>query len=296
MPMITFVWPETALTIGVIALVALLTRFGLRRAIRSGVKASVNAANRHRTAERRTDRIIGRLAGAADTRHQARVRTMGSVMSNAVDVVVVLVTVLTILRVLGIPLEPLLAASGIGGVALAFGAQSLVKDYISGVLMIFEDQFGVGDLIDTGEVVGTVEEVGLRVTRLRDASGQVWYVRNGEILRIGNQSQGWSLGTIDVPIASTENPAEAIAVLEQVVAEVAADARYADVLLEKPTVAGVHAVQAGVTTLRIFAKTAPNQHWALQRDVLQRAMAALQGAGIKGPAPAPMPLLRPMES
>lgn len=117
-------------------------------------------------------------------------RTVGSVLLNAIDVILVVLMTLTVLMVLGIPLEPVLAASGIGGIALAFGAQSLVKDYISGILMILEDQFGVGDLIDTGEVVGTVEEVGLRVTKLRDAGGQAWYVRNGEIQRVGNQSQG----------------------------------------------------------------------------------------------------------
>ncbi len=282
-PLVTFTWPDTAISIGVLLLVTLVARVILRRAIRAGVAASISVGDRHRAADSRTEQLIGRLTGTADARHQARVRTLGSVMTNAVDIILVLLVVLTILRILGIPLEPLLAASGIGGVALAFGAQSLVKDYISGMLMIFEDQFGVGDLIDTGEVVGTVEEVGLRVTRLRDAQGQVWYVRNGEILRIGNQSQGWSTGTVDVPIATGEDTERAIAVLREVTAQVFADEKYAEVLLEEPNVAGVDKVVAGTTTIRIFAKTAPNQHWGVQRDLLERSVAALRRAGIKAP-------------
>lgn len=282
-PLVVFTWPESAISIGVVLLVAIVLRFVVRRAIRTGVDASIAVADRHRASESRADRMLGRITGTTDERHLARVKTMGSVLTNAVDIIVVLLVLLTVMRVLAIPLEPVLAASGIGGIALAFGAQSLIKDYISGMLMIFEDQFGVGDLIDTGEVVGTVEEVGLRVTRLRDAGGQIWYVRNGEILRIGNQSQGWSTGLADVPIASTEDPARAIEVLRAMVKDMYADERFAGVLLEEPNVAGVNEVRAGATTIRIFAKTAPNQHWGVQRELLERGVQALHAAGIRGP-------------
>lgn len=283
-PLVTFTWPESAISIGVVLVVAIVLRILLRRAIRLSVAASIAAADRHRNSASRTDKLIGRITGTIDERHQARVKTLGSVLTNAVDILLVIITLLTILRVLAIPLEPVLAASGIGGIALAFGAQSLVKDYISGMLMIFEDQFGVGDLINTGEVTGTVEEVGLRVTRLRDAGGQVWYVRNGEILRIGNQSQGWSTGMVDVPIATGEDVEKAIAVLREVVAEAYADEKFTGVLLEEPSVAGVDKVAAGVTTIRIFAKTAPNQHWGVQRDLLERSVVSLRRAGVRAPA------------
>lgn len=282
-PLVTFTWPESAISIGVVLLVAIILRVVLRRAIRLSVAASIAAADRHRDSTSRADQLLGRLTGTADERHQARVKTLGSVLTSALDIVVIIVTLLTILRILSIPLEPLLAASGIGGIALAFGAQSLVKDYISGMLMIFEDQFGVGDLINTGDVTGTVEEVGLRVTRLRDMGGQIWYVRNGEILRVGNQSQGWSTGTADVPIASTEDPARAIEVLRAMVKELYADEKWSGVLIEEPSVAGVNEVRAGVTTIRIFAKTAPNQHWGVQRELLERGIQALRAAGIRGP-------------
>lgn len=284
-PLITATWPDTAIEIGVVLLVGLLTRFVLRRAIRTGVAASIKASGVQQPTKTRADRFLGRLSGALNDRHEARVKTLGSVLSNAVDVILSILIVLTILRILGVPLEPVLAASGIGGVALAFGAQSLVKDYISGILMIFEDQFGVGDLIDTGEVKGTVEEVGLRVTKLVDASGEVWYVRNGEIVRVGNRSQGWSTATIDIPIAPNQNTVRAVEVLNEVVDAVFGDEKYADVLLERPSVLGVNKVSPGVITLTILAKTAPNQQWSLQRDLLARSVAALQKAGIRAAVP-----------
>ncbi len=284
-PLITATWPDTAIEIGVVLLIAIVARFILRRAIRTGVTASIKASDAHNPSRSRADKLLGHLSGALNARHEARVRTVGSVLSNAVDVILILLVALTILRILGVPLEPVLAASGIGGVALAFGAQSLVKDYISGILMIFEDQFGVGDLIDTGEVKGTVEEVGLRVTKLVDASGQVWYVRNGEIARVGNRSQGWSTATIDIPIAPNQNTTQAVDVLNEVVDEVFADESYSDVLLERPSVLGVNKVTPGVITLTILAKTAPNQQWALQRDLLARSVASLQRAGIRAALP-----------
>ena len=128
-------------------------------------------------------------------KRQARTRTIGSILRSMTTAVIATIAVLTILDALGVPLGPIVASAGIGGVALGFGAQSLVKDFLSGLFMIMEDQFGVGDLIDPGDVTGTVEDVGLRTKRLRDASGEVWDVLNGEIARIGNRSQGWSTAT-----------------------------------------------------------------------------------------------------
>ena len=232
--------------------------------------------------------LLAKASGLADERRRQRIETTASLLRNVVDVVIVSVTLLTVLAIVGVPMTPLLASAGVGGLAVGFGAQSLVKDYISGILMILEDQFGVGDLIDTGEVVGTVEEVGLRVTKLRDSGGQAWYVRNGEIQRVGNQSQGWSTAIVDVPIAAGEDPAEAIDVLQGVVTEVCAGNQYANVLLDDPTVAGVNEVRPGAIVLRITAKTAPNQQWALQRDLLARSVDALHAAGIQDPLPPPV--------
>lgn len=285
-PALTFVWPETAVTVAVVLAGALLLRVIVGRLIDAGLAASLRT--RAGRAEGQGDRaasILGRTMGVNAARHEARSRTIASVLKSAVSVTVTVVALLMVIAAVGgnAILAPLLTSAGIGGVALAFGAQSLVKDYISGILMILEDQYGVGDLIDTGEVVGTVEEVGLRVTRLRDAGGQVWYVRNGEIQRIGNQSQGWSTATIDVPIAYDEDAGRAIAILDTVTDAVYADERWADVLLDRPTVAGVESVRGGTMTLRVFAKCAPNQQWGVQRDILERSVEALRAGGVRGP-------------
>ena len=130
-----------------------------------------------------------------------------------------------------------------------------------------------------------MQEVGLRITKLVDSSGEVWFVRNGEITRVGNRSQGWSTATIDIPIAPNQNTTKAIEVLGTVVDKVFSDEQYADVLLEKPSVLGVNKVTPGVITLTILAKTAPDQQWAVRRDLLATSLSELQRAGIRAAPP-----------
>lgn len=284
-PMLTWNWPDTAIEIGVILLLSIIVHAVIKRAIRLVTDASVTRAENRETAERnsRAGRILADVAGISTARHKARTQTLGSLLRNVNSVVILIICVLMILRALGISLTPLLASAGIGGVALAFGAQSLVKDYLSGMLMILEDQFGVGDFVDLGDAIGTIEEVGLRVTRLRDVNGQVWYVRNGEVLRVGNLSQGWSTASVSVPVASTSDPGKVLSVLQETMDEIYADEEFADVLLEPPSVAGIDAVAGGTMSAKIFAKCAPNQHFPVQRTILLRSVENLRRAGIRGP-------------
>lgn len=283
-PLITWHWPETPMLIGVILVGAVVTRAILLRAIRMAVDASVkHAKERNKDQGSRAERILAAAAGADNERHEARTRTIGAVLRSLTTVLVALIAVLTILDALGVPLGPIVASAGIGGAALVFGAQSLVKDFLSGIFMIMEDQYGVGDLVDTGEVTGTVEDVGLRVTRLRDANGQVWYVRNGQIMRVGNQSQGWSTAIVDIPVAYNEDAAHVLAILEKTMEELFAQPSWDDIVLEPPNVAGVDKVVGGSMIIRIFAKCAPNKHWGIQREILERGQAALQAAGVRGP-------------
>lgn len=281
---ITWVWPETLISIAVILLVALVGRWLVVRGIKLGTQAAINRAKVQREhTDSRAARIMAMATGANQVRHEQRTATVGSLLRSITSITIWVIALLMIMSVLGIPLAPLLASAGVGGIALAFGAQSLVKDFLSGMFMIMEDQYGVGDLIDTGTVSGTVEEVGLRVTRLRDGTGTLWYVRNGEILRIGNQSQGWSTAVVDVPVAYDEDPAKVIGILDEVATELEGDPAYADILLEKPTVAGVNAVSANAMTIRMTARTAPNQHWGIQRTMLERSVLALAKAGVRSP-------------
>ncbi|HSK34932.1 MAG TPA: mechanosensitive ion channel family protein [Propionicimonas sp.] len=282
---LTWTWPDTPIAIAVILVVALTARWLIVRGIKYGTKAAIHRASMQRThPESRAQRILAMATGAANERYEQRISTVSSLLRNLTSIILGAVVVLTIMAVFDIPLAPLLASAGVGGIALAFGAQSLVKDFLSGIFMIMEDQYGVGDLIDTGEVRGTVEEVGLRVTRVRDATGTVWYVRNGEILKLGNQSQGWSTAIIDVPVAYDEDAGKVMGILEQVSAEIDEDPAFEDVLLEKPTVAGVNAVTATTMSIRLMAKTAPNQHWGLQRVLLERSLTALSKAGVRSPS------------
>lgn len=216
-------------------------------------------------------------------RHQQRVKTLGSLLRSVADVVLVIVTLLTVLAIFDIPMAPLLASAGIGGVALGFGAQSLVKDYLSGIFMLVEDQFGVGDLVKIDAITGTVEEVTLRVTKVRDASGTLWYIRNGEVLNLGNVSQGTTSVIVDVVIAADEDPDRAIAVLREAVAGLNEEEQFSGSVLEPPNVLGVGSLDGTRMTLQISLKTAPNQQWAPMRAIRQRAQQALADAGIRGP-------------
>ncbi|GAA1134638.1 mechanosensitive ion channel family protein [Ornithinicoccus hortensis] len=264
-----------------ILLIALLVRWLLFRAIRQVEESAMEKVDSRRLSK--VDQVWAGVTGTDLERRKQRTLTLGSLLRSISTLIIFTIALLTILAEFGVPLGPMLASAGVGGVALGFGAQSLVKDFLSGIFMIIEDQYGVGDVVDTGEAVGTVEEVGLRITRLRDAQGVVWFIRNGEIVRIGNQSQGWAVATVDLPVAATTEPADALPVLRRVAEQMYADQDWADKLMEAPSVAGVESVTAGTMTLRMFVKTLPGEQWATSRALRARALAALKAEGIKEP-------------
>ena len=266
---------------------ALVVRWLAHRAIERVVAVMTSRSRSEESVGGRAGRVLAQATGLAHARHVQRVTTLGSLLRSIVTFVVALIATLTVMALVGLPLGPLLASAGVGGVALGFGAQSLVKDFLSGVFMIFEDQYGVGDVVDTGEAVGTVEEVGLRVTRLRDANGVVWYIRNGEIVRIGNKSQGWSTATVDSPVAYDENAERVIGIIRGVARTFDADPEWQESLLEEPNVVGVESISGQTMTIRTVAKCAPNQNFAVQRELRERIKAALDAAGVKAPPVAP---------
>jgi small conductance mechanosensitive channel len=268
--------------------VGLLARFVLHRLINRVVATATS-----RRAERLANipgagRALQAVRGA-NVRHVQRTQTMGALLKSITTFVVLGITALTVLSLVGIPLGPMLASASVGGVALAFGAQSLVKDFLSGVFMIVEDQYGVGDVIDTGEVVGTVENVSLRVTQLRDAGGMTWYVRNGEIVRIGNKTQGWSTAIVDIPVAYDQDVEKAISVIRDVVSVMDDDDAFKDILLEEPNVVGVEAIANGAITIRIIAKTIANEQFGVQREIRERVKRAFDREGVRSPLPVMAP-------
>jgi small conductance mechanosensitive channel len=274
----------TPLLIITVVAVGLVARFLLHRLINRVVTTATSRRAERIASLPRAGRAL-QAVGVANVRHVQRTQTMGALLKSITTFVVGGITALTVLSLVGIPLGPMLASASVGGVALAFGAQSLVKDFLSGVFMIVEDQYGVGDVIDTGEVVGTVENVSLRVTQLRDADGMTWYVRNGEIIRIGNKTQGWSTAIVDIAIAYDQDTEKAIKVIRDVVGVMDDDEAYKDILLEEPNVVGVESMANGALTIRVIAKTVANEQFGIQREMRERIKTALDRAGVRSPLP-----------
>jgi small conductance mechanosensitive channel len=217
-------------------------------------------------------------------RRTQRAETIGAVVRSIVSITIWSIAVLTVLEVLGINLGPLIAGAGIAGVALGFGAQSLVRDFLSGVFMLMEDQYGVGDVIDAGVATGTVEGVSLRTTRLRDIDGVVWHVPNGTILRVGNKSQQWSRAVVDVPVTFQADTAAATEVINDVADRVWHDPEYASVILAEPSVLGVESLAPGRVVIRVVVRTRPQEQWRVERELRQRIKKALDDAGIALPS------------
>ncbi|WP_370587616.1 mechanosensitive ion channel family protein [Terrabacter sp. MAHUQ-38] len=274
----------TPLLIITVLVVGFVARFLLHRLIKRVVTTATSRRAERFASLPGAGRAL-QAVGVANARHVQRTQTMGALLKSITTFVVGGITALTVLSLVGIPLGPMLASASVGGVALAFGAQSLVKDFLSGVFMIVEDQYGVGDVIDTGEVVGTVENVSLRVTQLRDANGMTWYVRNGEIIRIGNKTQGWSTALVDIPISYDQDVEKAISVIRDVVSVMDVDEAWKDILLEQPNVVGVESIANGTITIRIIAKTVANEQFGVQREMRERVKVAFDRAGVRSPLP-----------
>jgi small-conductance mechanosensitive channel len=215
-----------------------------------------------------------------DERRKQRVRALGAILRSGASVTIFSIAGFAVLGDLGINLAPLLASAGVVGVAIGFGAQNLVRDYLSGIFMLVEDQYGVGDVITVGDATGTVENVTLRITRVRDVNGIVWHIRNGAIETVGNESQGWARAVIDFPV-----PFESDLVTIRNVLQATGDVMWNEptwraVMLEAPEVWGAQEITSDEVTMRMVAKTAPLRQWEVEREMRARVKAALHQAGI----------------
>jgi small-conductance mechanosensitive channel len=280
-------------TIAVVVVLALLARYLLHRTINRLVEGAASG-RMSQLFGRRTPPPSASAAAPVSPRHAQRARTVGSVLRSASSVLVGLVAVGTILAEFGVALGPLLASAGIVGVALGFGAQNLVRDFLSGMFMLLEDQYGVGDIVDLGSASGTVEAVGLRITTVRDGNGTVWYVRNGEILRVGNKSHGYAIAVADLLLAHNADIGQATEIATRVAAEVVADPDVAEQVIEAPEVVGVEKIGAEGVTFRVTARTAPGQQFGVQRALITALAEAFDRADLPHPlafpaAPTPPP-------
>ncbi len=223
---------------------------------------------------------------AATGRRRQRLEALGAVLNSVLALLVWSAALLIILgNTFGINLTPFLAGAGVLGIALGFGAQDLVKDFVSGVFMLIEDQYGVGDVIDVGDATGVVEKISLRTTRLRDVNGTVWHFPNGEIRRVGNLSQEWSRALLDVSVGYGADVDEASQVILATAEAMAEEPRYKRLFLARPEVWGVERVGVDGVAIRLVIKTVPGEQWAISRDLRGRIKVALDAAGIEMPYP-----------
>ena len=229
------------------------------------------------------DRLSDRFASANATRRVQRAKTMGDLLKSILTGILVAVFGTMVLAQVGVNIAPIIASAGIVGIALGFGAQSLVKDFLSGIFMIFEDQYGVGDVVNVGEASGTVEAVSLRVTRLRDVNGTVWYVPNGEILRVGNMSQNWARAVVDVTVGYREDLAKVIRTLRDIADDLWQDEDFSGIIIEEPEVTGVEALGPESVGVRVMVKTEPMEQWKVARELRSRIKARFDHEGISIP-------------
>ena len=214
-----------------------------------------------------------------------RAETIAGVLRSVGGFAIWAVAVVMILGEFAVNLGPLIAGAGIVGVALGFGAQKLVQDFLSGIFMLIEDQYGLGDIVDAGEAIGVIEGITLRTTRLRDINGTVWHIPNGSISRIGNQSQQWARALIDVGVAYDTDIPTAIGVIERVAVELSEEAGWSELILERPEVWGVQDLADSEVTIRLVVKTRPGQQWKVEREIRKRLKAAFDTENIEIPFP-----------
>lgn len=264
----------TAGRIALVVLLAILLNVIIRRAI-GRVITGIGVATRE------LDRVPGSLIRTEQVqRAQARARTLNSVLRSLTSATIMLIAVLIVLGELHVNLAPLIAGAGVASIAVGFGAQSLVRDVVSGVFVLIEDQYGVGDTIDAGVASGKVEGFTLRATRLRDASGTVWHIPNGTITRVGNKSQNWARAVVDVTVPMEADVRRARELFAEVARGLATEEGWAgDRISGEPDDQGVLAFDNGVT-LRIALETQPAAQWKVERELRLRVKEAFDAAGI----------------
>ncbi|MGY0486515.1 mechanosensitive ion channel family protein [Streptomyces sp. WG-D5] len=267
-------WLSVGLRILLIVVIAFVLRAVIRRTITKFV------ARMNRRSETGATSALGGLLVNVERRRQ-RSEAIGSVLRSVASFLILGTAALMVLGAFKINLAPLLASAGVAGVAIGFGARNLVTDFLSGVFMILEDQYGVGDTIDAGVASGEVIEVGLRVTKLRGEEGEIWYVRNGEVKRIGNLSQGWSTAAVDVTVRADEDLDKVRATLTEVAEEMSKSEPWNEMLWGPVEVLGLDSVLLDSMVVGVSAKTMPGKSLTIARELRWRIKQAFDAAGIR---------------
>ncbi|MCK1822415.1 mechanosensitive ion channel family protein [Streptomyces sp. XM83C] len=268
---------STWLAIGLKVLLILVIAVVLRKVVLRAITKLIDRMNR--TVQAVDGTALGGLLVNAERRRQ-RSQAIGSVLRSVASFVILGTAALMVLSAFQINLAPLLASAGVAGVAIGFGARNLVTDFLSGVFMILEDQYGVGDTIDAGVASGEVIEVGLRVTKLRGSEGEIWYVRNGEVKRIGNLSQGWATAGVDVTVKATEDLDRLKATLDEVAEKMGKEEPWNELLWSPVEVLGLDSVELDSMVVRVSARTMPGKARTVERELRWRIKRAFNAADI----------------
>ncbi|MFL4904139.1 mechanosensitive ion channel family protein [Streptomyces sp. MMS24-I2-30] len=277
---------STWLAIGLRVLLILVIAAVLRVLVRRAITKLIDRMTR--TVQAVDGTALGGLLVNAERRRQ-RSQAIGSVLRSVASFLILGTAALMVLSTFQINLAPLLASAGVAGVAIGFGARNLVTDFLSGVFMILEDQYGVGDQIDAGVATGEVVEVGLRVTKLRGGDGEIWYIRNGEVKRIGNLSQGWATAGVDVTVRPSEDLDRVRATLDAVAERMSKEEPWNELLWGPVEVLGLDSVLIDSMVVRVSARTMPGKSLSVERELRWRIKRAFDAADIRivgGEAPA----------
>ncbi len=281
---IEFHWPGTVIEIVLTVVLALLCRVVLHKLVRRAVAKADQRLGEHTALEiGRSASMVSTPTGLNTSRGAQRTKTLGSVLMSVTDAVLVLTVILTVLNSININIRPALASAGILGVAIGFGAQSLVKDLFAGIFMIMEDQYGVGDIIEIDKLKGTVRTVGFRVTEVQDFNGEVWYIRNGDISTVGNVSQGYSQSFVDLLVSVEEDPHRVIKVLSRMLQRMDSEPDWHNRMLDEPMLLGLTKMDATTATYQVMIKCPPNEQWDVEREIRVRALTTMSQQGIRMP-------------
>jgi small conductance mechanosensitive channel len=267
--------PGKLVRIGIIILFAFLAAWILRFVIKHLVRQIVNGVKK----TQKVDETAALIAATPLTavRVVQRTRTLGSVLTNIVNVVIGIIAILLIVNTIDSSILGSFALlSAAVGAGLGFGAQNLVKDVLNGLLMVAEDQLGVGDVVDTGLATGVVEAVGIRITQIRDVNGTLWFVRNGEMLRVGNMSQGWARVILDLPVPYTSDVDDIQASLLSMAKAMVAEPEWRPAIIEEPALWGIQSVSAEAIVLRLVVKTRTSTKEDVARELRVRLLALLE--------------------
>jgi small conductance mechanosensitive channel len=267
-------WLSIGLRVLLIVVIAVVLRVVIRRAITKLIDRM------SRTDQAVDGTALGGLLVNVERRRQ-RSQAIGSVLRSVASFLIVGTAGLMVLGTFEINLAPLLASAGVAGVAIGFGARNLVTDFLSGVFMILEDQYGVGDSIDVGVASGEVIEVGLRVTKLRGDNGAIWYVRNGEVKRVGNLSQGWSTAHVDVTLRPEEDLDQVRSMLTEMGEAMAKDEPWNETLWGPVEILGLDSVLLDSMVVHVSAKTMPGKAVGVERELRWRIKRTFDEAGIR---------------